>query len=274
VLLAACTPLRPLDPAGDGGVRTDAATRDAPGLDAPALDAPGLDAGTVDVGTPADAWAADAPSPPDAAGPDAGCIGGPRCVGSMLRTCDRGMPIDTACSVGCIAAGTPHCGELVASNIPSTLLTVGTMDYMASDGFMVDTSSCPELSLMGLTLGPVVQGDGSEVCVLAVGSLTVPGGATMRVTGSRPFVLAVARDVTIAGTLDASAVGVSAGAGGGAGGMMSTAARGPSPGGPGMRAGTSTTDDGGGGGGGACPGGPEGRGGLPGGWRRKRKHVG
>jgi hypothetical protein len=63
---------------------------------------------------------------------------------------------------------------------------------------------------------PVVrtQPNGPDIVVIPVRDFTVASGATLRLTGSRPVVLAVFGDATIDGTVDASASGTTPGAGG------------------------------------------------------------
>jgi len=60
----------------------------------------------------------------------------------------------------------------------------------------------------------VAQPGGGEVVVIALTSLQVAAGATVRVIGSRPLIFAVADAASIAGTIDASADGTTHGAGG------------------------------------------------------------
>jgi hypothetical protein len=65
---------------------------------------------------------------------------------------------------------------------------------------------------------PVVQTQtatgGPDIVVLPLLNFTVASGATLKLTGNRPVVLAVFGDATIAGTIDASASGTTPGAGG------------------------------------------------------------
>jgi hypothetical protein len=65
---------------------------------------------------------------------------------------------------------------------------------------------------------PVVrtQAGGPEIVVLAARHFTIAAGATLRLTGSRPVVLAVFGNATVAGTVDANASGATPGAGGNA----------------------------------------------------------
>jgi hypothetical protein len=60
----------------------------------------------------------------------------------------------------------------------------------------------------------VTPSGGSELVVLGFQGLDIAPGSTLRLVGTRPVVVAVFGDTTIAGTLNASANGVTAGAGG------------------------------------------------------------
>jgi len=101
---------------------------------------------------------------------------------------------------------------------------------------------------------PVVlpQSGGPAVIVLPVTSLSVAGGSSLRLTGSRPVVFAVFGNATIAGTIDVSASGTTPGAGG-------NLSCGASQGGDGS--GNTARDDGASGGGGGAFGTPGGSGG-------------
>jgi hypothetical protein len=57
------------------------------------------------------------------------------------------------------------------------------------------------------------QTSGPDLVVVTLRSLNVAAGTTLRVTGSRPVVLAVFGDATIAGTIDVSASGTAGGPG-------------------------------------------------------------
>jgi hypothetical protein len=63
---------------------------------------------------------------------------------------------------------------------------------------------------------PVVQTQpgGADVVVLPLLNLTIAAGATLRLTGNRPVILAAFGNATVAGTIDASANGTTPGAGG------------------------------------------------------------
>jgi hypothetical protein len=63
------------------------------------------------------------------------------------------------------------------------------------------------------TPDPQAQTNGPEVVVLPLRGLNIPSGSTLRITGTRPVVLAVFGDASIAGTIDASANGTTAGPG-------------------------------------------------------------
>jgi len=63
---------------------------------------------------------------------------------------------------------------------------------------------------------PVVQTQpgGADVVVLPLVNFTIAAGATLRLTGTRPVILAAFGNATLAGTIDGSANGTTPGAGG------------------------------------------------------------
>ena len=129
---------------------------------------------------------------------------------------------------------------LVLSHLPqhylsdgSCALTVAT-SISTSTPLLIDGAPAPT----GCVFTTDMEGGTLEVAVLAVGSLTV--GATVRVTGSRPLVVAAADKITITGTLDGGAKTSTPGPGGG------IAEQGTGAGKDGSHAGT-YTDSGGGG---------------------------
>jgi hypothetical protein len=95
-------------------------------------------------------------------------------------------------------------GDLTLSNTDVTVQT-----SIDTDSFMVDGAPAPAGTMFFAENG---------LSVFAVGSLTVPMGKTVRVTGNVPLVIAAGRGITITGTLDGSAHGVVPGAGGFTGG--------------------------------------------------------
>jgi hypothetical protein len=93
------------------------------------------------------------------------------------------------------------------------------------------------------------QAGGADVVVLPLQNFTIASGATLKLIGNRPVVLAVFGDATIAGTIDASASGTTPGAGGNA---ICSPGTGSNGGNGGLLGGSG---DGGGGGGHATTGG-------------------
>jgi hypothetical protein len=136
-------------------------------------------------------------------------------------------------SVPHLPPGASNCGTgdlaLGTSTIDTTNLTAGTLPA-------------------GVTFDATAQSaGGAQVAVLHVRGFSVTGGV-VKVTGSRPLVIVACGDVTISGTLDASAAGATPGAGGAASNM------GTGAGAAGQHVGMST-DSGGGGAGFATAGG-------------------
>jgi hypothetical protein len=92
------------------------------------------------------------------------------------------------------------------------------------------------------TPSPVsVASGGAEIVILPMAGLTIANGATLRLTGNRPVILAVFGDATITGTIDASGNAGTPGAGGNQSCGMSSGQNG---------SGSSSSGGGGGGGGG------------------------
>lgn len=252
---AGCSAIVSPDPSRLGREETDASV--PPGVDAdvrpPDAFAPAVDA-YVPPGTDAhvpplpDAWA-----PPMV---DAGCSGPPVCSGTTLTRCEGGVAIPETCPLGC--ADATRCAEMVPSNIEPGLLSEGTRDLSITTVAVFDTSECAAMSVSSRV---VRQGDGSEVCALILRDLRIAPEASLRITGTRPLVIAAAGEVTIDGLLDVSARGIERGPGGGAGGIPARPdGQGPAGGRRGEFEGTYS--DGGGGGGGGC--GDGGRGGSGG----------
>ncbi|UJR85741.1 hypothetical protein [Sandaracinus amylolyticus] len=196
--------------------------------------APGDDAGEVvlDAGIESDAGARDGGVPPP--------------------------PIDAGTD-----AGAPP-GELIPSNIPPTLVSIGAAELVvrASDSVVLidtDIGTIERLSdgsnrrPAGAVISWLPQlGGAPDLMIVSLGSLRIEAGAELRVVGSTALVLAVNGAARIEGRLDADADGADPGPGGFAGGTESSrAGRGPCGGG----AGPSSTDVGGGGGGHAATGG-------------------
>ncbi len=173
----------------------------------------------------------------DAGPPDLGCTGPDACIGGVHTYCIGGVSVTELCALGCSTTTPTRCALFRPSNVDAALFTAdGDVLLPAS----IDTTAC---SVPGATIAP--QGGGLELCVVRGRDVTVPAGATVRVTGSRGLVLLAARDVLVDGVLDASARGTSAGPGAVVGGS----------GAGGNGAHRDAFGDGGGGGGGRCGGG-------------------
>lgn len=125
--------------------------------------------------------------------------------------------------------------------IPPSEETFGTGNWTVGD-VTIDTGG-PSANVTlpaGVTLSLGMQTSGTQVAILRVNDLKLNGGTTMRVTGTRPFVILAGHDANIAGTIDVGARGKLPGAGGfGPGGGVGA-------GGEGMHVGVN--DDSGGGG--------------------------
>ena len=99
-----------------------------------------------------------------------------------------------------------------------------------------------------------MMSDGTAAVLVAFKSLEIAAGTTLNVTGDKPLILAVAGDVTISGTIDASAKGQTAGPGGNVSCQMGAGADGVDD------TGVNTGAGGGGGGGFGTAGGKGGKG--------------
>jgi hypothetical protein len=170
---------------------------------------------------PADGPLADGPLPADALNPD------------TLKPCPATCPI--ACKPG--TATCPKPKNVVATQLPSpcAALTVpqGSTWRLCSN----PSTACKVVAGLSCnSLGPTCSGKavtqvaagGGQVCVFAFPALTVQAGATLQVRGAAPAILVVKGTATIAGTVDASALEVSGGAGGGRGGETDTSGKGAS----------------------------------------------
>jgi hypothetical protein len=147
-----------------------------------------------------------------------------RCTTAGLDVCGE----ITACPLGCVATPSPHCAEMVISNVDEALaaLVVGP-DVTCAGTELIDTSAC-SWSHTGVSGGAVSQGDGSdapEVCLFYVRSLTIPASARLEATGSRPLAIVAETTIRIDGELSVDSVqagtlyrpGAGAGTGGNAG---------------------------------------------------------
>jgi hypothetical protein len=172
----------------------------------------------------------------DATTPECACT--PGCIEGVQVTCDP-SPVLVECPLGCSGSEPTRCARLQPFGVagrelppPGTAAVRTTCPY--------STSICD--SQCGFT-STTRTADG--LCVVQAGDVVIAAGATLQVSGDRPLVILAAGDVTIEGTLDASATGSTPGPGGGA------SSGGPMPGGAG---GASFVEQAAGGGGGGLQG--------------------
>lgn len=180
------------------------------------------------------------------AGPPQPCRGrSDRCENSIYYRCIDRIEIPVLCHAGCAPEG-DRCLRVAPSNISRDDWDVAAEQAgpLRIDGYAsVDTTSC---AFQDAKTRVYVGGMG--LCALFVSELLIGEGATLRVDGQYPLAIFSTGPITIAGMLDASAMGAKPGPGGGAGGAGSMLeGRGPS-GGTGVTFGP-------GGGGGYCGGG-------------------
>ncbi|HET6339985.1 MAG TPA: C-type lectin domain-containing protein [Polyangiales bacterium] len=126
------------------------------------------------------------------------------------------------CKDGCPRDGSTvaACFPFAPANFDPKALDFGTAPNSRLDCGMttVDTSSSPAriTNWCGTPPTPLVRklNNGPEVVVIPMRGLNVVSNNSLRLIGSRPVVLAVRGDATIAGVIDASASGATPGAGG------------------------------------------------------------
>lgn len=238
-------------------------------LDRSPLPGPSGDAG-LDAGRVVDGGSMDAQVPVPDGGPsdggrdgglpdtgvlDAGCGAiAPSCDGDQRLVCIDGVIIPEICELGCTSG---VCRRLVPSNVGeavrmdagSRALTGTALVFNTDTGRITDGEAEVRAEGEGVLADiAYVQvagaGDGAPgLGVFVVGSLNLPMDTTHRAEGGRAFVLLVAGDANIAGTIDVSSDGVEGGPGGSNGGG------GPGRGGNGQNADLTYTDSGAGGGG-------------------------
>ncbi|WP_428265304.1 hypothetical protein [Haliangium sp.] len=228
----------------------------------------------------------DAPAP-DAGVPDAfmrppdAAVCMPGCEGDMLRLCDPDEVL-TPCALGCNAEG-PACFELVPQNGANQghlndvdadlVIPAGVLGHIDTDtGEILVNSAIVRRDGLGVVNGIGYYGLPDDIAVLSVNSLSVAGGARLRLTGTRALIILSADAVFIAGVIDVAAGcdgdgrAHCAGPGGGNGSTNNgTQAQGCAPGGNGGGGLVLTDETGGGGGGFGSDGAPGGDGGDRGG---------
>jgi hypothetical protein len=156
------------------------------------------------------------------------------------------------CAIACVDDGSGgRCGHIVPAWMPTACdaeATTPTVSY--PNGVTLDTTldvNCSEI---------VAQPSGPELCVVRAREITLD--TSVRVVGTRPYVLVADRDVRLTGKIRASADGITSGPGGG---LMASGANGggrSGAGGAGLHSaggagGSETTDGQGGAGGAASP---------------------
>lgn len=142
------------------------------------------------------------------------CTAPARCEGNDLIACSpSGAETRTSCASECREG---RCTELVPSHFDETprLPSLG-LDVTSDTQFSTDECEMDA----GAVAATTMLDDGTVVCLVAAERFTLASGVRLLVRGSRPLVI-VARDVSIAGILDASAHHAMPGPGGFRGGTF------------------------------------------------------
>jgi hypothetical protein len=132
--------------------------------------------------------------------------------------CDDDCPMDPTHTEECLGYSPSNFDPtwINFSTQPDATLDCGTTTVDSTD----PDGDGPEVATItnwcGTAPTPVAQdqSDGPQVVIIPLYGLTITNGNTLRLIGSRPVILAVDGDVTVAGTIDASADGETPGAGG------------------------------------------------------------
>jgi hypothetical protein len=140
-----------------------------------------------------------------------------------LDACDgSGHNTETQCAAGCDDSPQPHCAYLQPQFLAADICdTPGQAALVITDNHTIDTAVDANC-----TGGIVPQSGGPGLCVVRLTSMSVASSATLRVIATltsnevgnsldRPVAFVVDQDITIDGTLDASARGQTSGPGGG-----------------------------------------------------------
>jgi hypothetical protein len=179
------------------------------------------------------------------------------CDDDALELCADGVwQVSESCALGCHERQL-RCLAFVPSNVPSEvaqLMETVTAELVVDSSVTLDTDKEDEAAAMlgeAVSYAVVEQDNGPELCVLAMASLDIRPGATLRAVGSRALVLLVSGEVSIAGTLDVGGYGNQPGAGGGDVGQSSVGSPEACAGGDGEGEGYRDSGGGGGGHGGA-----------------------
>jgi hypothetical protein len=102
------------------------------------------------------------------------------------------------------------------STQPSTTLNCGTTTINTTDPDGSGSQVVTFGNWCGTAPSPIVQSQsgGPDIVIIPLHGFTLASGNTLRVTGSRPLIIAVDSGATINGTIDASASDITPGAGG------------------------------------------------------------
>ncbi|MFH1436793.1 MAG: hypothetical protein ABIJ56_13890 [Pseudomonadota bacterium] len=182
------------------------------------------------------------------------------CEGDALMRCEAGAwVLDEVCALGC-HGGEGRCLALDPSNVDAAYMSYAESVVRVTGAVLIDTGDCdPDVFGDSAPSAFLIStGDGGDLCVMIMASLTVSREGAIEAEGKNPFVLLVDGDVMIRGTVFAGARNVTPGPAGGEGGPANV----PSGGACGAGGGSSamTCDPGGGGGGHGGSGGDSGMG--------------
>jgi len=136
------------------------------------------------------------------------------CSGNLLERCGSSGTVEHSetCKLACSTTGVAHCEHLVPRYAPDICdADATTADYTLTSSGTVDTSL--DNNCNG---GVISQTGGPALCVLHYGTVSIPMGKTLKVTGTRSFALVADHDLMVAGVIDVSADRGTNGPGGGA----------------------------------------------------------
>jgi hypothetical protein len=133
--------------------------------------------------------------------------------GTALEHCsaDGQSKVVEACALGCVAGGSavtaPHCGYLESDTLPNVCSTPASAEQTGvyAQQITLDTT------VDALCDAIVPQTGGPEICVIHVPSLSITSALTVK--GSRAIAFVADGDISVQGTLDASANGLAGGPG-------------------------------------------------------------
>jgi hypothetical protein len=99
---------------------------------------------------------------------------------------------------------TPANFDPCAAGKPGVAITINSMAVWDTDSGILSEAGVGDRAIPSVVLG---QTNGPSVRLVALDGLTVAGTANVQITGSKALAIMVFGDVTIAGTIDASAMG-------------------------------------------------------------------